>query len=49
MVPAVDKTQMFAWRGHNEGTGAMFLARGLQAFTSGAAHPLFIDARVDLA
>lgn len=28
---------------------AMFLARGPYAFTSGAAHPLFIDARVDLA
>ncbi|EXV03854.1 hypothetical protein X797_003653 [Metarhizium robertsii] len=44
---SVDKTQMLAQRGHNEGTGAMFLARRLQAFTSGAAHPLFIDAQKD--
>jgi hypothetical protein len=48
LVPAGDKGQMVAWRGHNEGTAAMFLGRGPHAFTSGAAHQLYIDARINL-
>ncbi|KAM5376399.1 hypothetical protein ACJZ2D_005453 [Fusarium nematophilum] len=41
--------RVIAWRGHSEGQQAMFLGRGPDAFTSGAAHQLFVDARINLA
>ncbi|OAA66324.1 Zn(2)-C6 fungal-type DNA-binding domain protein [Cordyceps fumosorosea ARSEF 2679] len=43
-----DTPEPLAWRGHNQGQQAIFLARGPSAFSSGPAHQLYADARINM-
>ncbi|TQV95546.1 C6 zinc finger domain-containing protein [Cordyceps javanica] len=43
-----DTPEPLAWRGHNQGQQAIFLARGPSAFASGPAHQLYSDARINM-
>ncbi|KAH8708191.1 hypothetical protein HC256_010337 [Beauveria bassiana] len=43
-----DTPEPLAWRGHNQGQQAIFLARGPVAFASGPAHQLYSDARINM-
>ncbi|OAA80487.1 Zn(2)-C6 fungal-type DNA-binding domain protein [Akanthomyces lecanii RCEF 1005] len=43
-----DTPEPLAWRGHNQGQQAIFLARGPAAFATGPAHQLYSDARINM-
>ncbi|KAJ3473254.1 hypothetical protein NLG97_g10419 [Lecanicillium saksenae] len=43
-----DAPEPLAWRGHNQGQQAIFLARGPAAFATGPAHQLYADARINM-
>ncbi|KAJ6782266.1 hypothetical protein PWT90_10559 [Aphanocladium album] len=43
-----DTPEPLAWRGHNQGQQAIFLARGPAAFATGPAHQLYADARINM-
>ncbi|CEJ91936.1 hypothetical protein VHEMI07618 [[Torrubiella] hemipterigena] len=44
-----EEPRVLAWGGHSHGQLAMFLIRGPAAFTSGDAHQLFVDSRINMA